>query len=334
MLLDSTGKKATGVLDVNVLTGEEVEQPADLVILRVGGLPSQQRPPAALVGHRQALRPSRPARGLVGANYCLSGGRRAHRGAIQLFFDDSGLQSLHRRRRAGRPWVDDFHYNQDFDRAKAGGYIGGAMDRGGRQQRPADQLLPGPARHPAMGLRIEAREVAKWYQGAVGYGERHRIGHAPPRQLPGTLDPTYKNRFGQPPWRMTFDFHENEQKMNRHSAEVIGQIGRAMNPTIMGNPNPRLTWNVVPYQSTHNTGGAVMGADPGAGARNKYLQSWDVTNLFVMGASRAFPHNSGYNPTGPGRRARLLGGGCHPRAVPRRIEDRWFDPRADPRPVV
>jgi gluconate 2-dehydrogenase alpha chain len=112
------------------------------------------------------------------------------------------------------------------------------------------------------------------------------------------LDPTYKNRFGQPLMRMTFDFKENEQKMNRHSAEVIGQIGRAMNPTIMGNPTPRLTWNVVPYQSTHNTGGAIMGTDPRTSALNKYLQSWDVPNVFVMGAS-AFPHNSGYNPTGP-----------------------------------
>jgi len=98
--------------------------------------------------------------------------------------------------------------------------------------------------------------------------------------------------------RMTFDFKENEQKMNRHSAAVIAEIGRAMNPTIMGNPAPRLTWSVVPYQSTHNTGGAIMGTDPGSSALNKYLQSWDVHNLFVMGAS-AFPHNSGYNPTGP-----------------------------------
>jgi gluconate 2-dehydrogenase alpha chain len=112
------------------------------------------------------------------------------------------------------------------------------------------------------------------------------------------LDPTYRNRFGQPLMRMTFDFKENEHKMYRHSAEVIGEIGRAMNPTIMGRPTPRLTWSVVPYQSTHNTGGAVMGADPGTSALNKYLQSWDVSNVFVMGAS-AFPHNSGYNPTGP-----------------------------------
>ena len=40
-----------------------------------------------------------------------------------------------------------------------------------------------------------------------------------------------------------------------------------------------------------------MGADPKTSALNRYLQSWDVPNLFVMGAS-AFPQNAGYNPTG------------------------------------
>ena len=56
-------------------------------------------------------------------------------------------------------------------------------------------------------------------------------------------------------------------------------------------------WDAVPYQSTHNTGGAVMGADPKTSAVNKYLQSWDVPNVFVVGAS-AFAHNAGLNPTG------------------------------------
>ena len=40
-----------------------------------------------------------------------------------------------------------------------------------------------------------------------------------------------------------------------------------------------------------------MGTDPKTSALNRYLQSWDVPNLFVMGAS-AFPQNAGYNPTG------------------------------------
>ena len=40
-----------------------------------------------------------------------------------------------------------------------------------------------------------------------------------------------------------------------------------------------------------------MGSDPKTSALNRYLQSWDIANLFVMGAT-AFPQNAGYNPTG------------------------------------
>jgi gluconate 2-dehydrogenase alpha chain len=55
-------------------------------------------------------------------------------------------------------------------------------------------------------------------------------------------------------------------------------------------------WSVVPYQTTHNTGGAIMGDSPATSVINKYLQSWDVSNVFSMGAG-AFPQNAGYNPT-------------------------------------
>jgi gluconate 2-dehydrogenase alpha chain len=57
------------------------------------------------------------------------------------------------------------------------------------------------------------------------------------------------------------------------------------------------SWSVVPYQTTHNTGGTIMGDNPSNSVVNKYLQSWDVSNLFITGAG-AFPQNAGYNPTG------------------------------------
>ena len=60
----------------------------------------------------------------------------------------------------------------------------------------------------------------------------------------------------------------------------------------------RESWTVVPYQSTHNTGGTIMGTSPGNSVVNKHCQSWDCHNLFVMGAS-VFGHNAAYNPTGP-----------------------------------
>ena len=39
-----------------------------------------------------------------------------------------------------------------------------------------------------------------------------------------------------------------------------------------------------------------MGEDPNTSVVNRYLQSWDAHNLWVVGAS-AYPQNGGYNPT-------------------------------------
>ena len=57
-------------------------------------------------------------------------------------------------------------------------------------------------------------------------------------------------------------------------------------------------YDIVPYQSTHNTGGTIMGTDPKTSVVNRYLQTWDAHNLFIMGAS-TFPQQPAYNPTGP-----------------------------------
>jgi gluconate 2-dehydrogenase alpha chain len=40
-----------------------------------------------------------------------------------------------------------------------------------------------------------------------------------------------------------------------------------------------------------------MGTDPSTSVVNRWLQSWDVHNVFVIGAS-AYPQNASYNPTG------------------------------------
>jgi gluconate 2-dehydrogenase alpha chain len=96
---------------------------------------------------------------------------------------------------------------------------------------------------------------------------------------------------------MTLDFRENEYRMSGFLTGKCEQIAKSIGPPKM-NVNRRTgKYNIVPYQSSHNTGGVVMGADPAASPVNKYLQSWDVPNVFVIGAS-AFPQNGGYNPTG------------------------------------
>jgi len=81
--------------------------------------------------------------------------------------------------------------------------------------------------------------------------------------------------------------------------QAAEKVAQAMKPEkyYVSVRKPGSHWDTRVYQSTHLTGGTIMGADPKTSVLNRYLQSWDVPNLFVMGAS-TFPYNMGYNPTG------------------------------------
>src|SRR5258708_19575097 len=83
--------------------------------------------------------------------------------------------------------------------------------------------------------------------------------------------------------------------MSIYITNKAAELGKAVGPSKM-NVNPRVgKYTIVPYQSTHNTGGAVMGSDPSTSAVNRYLQSWDVPNVFVVGAT-PFPQNGAHHP--------------------------------------
>src|SRR5262249_789195 len=91
----------------------------------------------------------------------------------------------------------------------------------------------------------------------------------------------------------------NEHKIGRHAAQVINDIAKSMNPTRLNEATARTQWTVVPYQSTHNTGGTIMGANSRDSALNKYLHTSDCHNLFLVRA-HGFPPNASDTRTGPG----------------------------------
>ena len=55
-------------------------------------------------------------------------------------------------------------------------------------------------------------------------------------------------------------------------------------------------YDVTRYQSTHVQGGTIMAPSPDRGVVNPYLQTWQIPNLFVLGAS-TFPNSGSANPT-------------------------------------
>jgi gluconate 2-dehydrogenase alpha chain len=283
---DKAAKKVTGVLFTDTRTGEEYEQPAGLVVLS-----------AYVFGNISLLlnsgigEPYDPvtSKGVVGKNYSY----QLSRLGVTLFFEDKFFNPF-----MGSPGtqmvMDDFN-GDNFDHSGLG-FLGGCKIQLGHADGRPISYRPIPPGTPRWGAAWK-KATAKWYQRAAritlsGSNYANRYNYI-------DLDPTYKDQLGRPLLRMTYNFVENDYKVGDYCMRIALDIARAMQPTMIGPPGLRRgDYDIVPYQSTHNTGGTIMGHDPKTSVVNRYLQSWDADNLFIMGAS-TFPQQSAYNPTGP-----------------------------------
>lgn len=110
------------------------------------------------------------------------------------------------------------------------------------------------------------------------------------------LDPSYKDHWGDPLLRFTLDWRENERKMADFGTAKAVEIGRTIGAKEINSFSGLRSYDAARYQSTHVQGGAVMGNSPDHSVVNSYLQHWQASNLFILGAS-SFPQNSASNPT-------------------------------------
>lgn len=110
------------------------------------------------------------------------------------------------------------------------------------------------------------------------------------------LDPTYKNGLGDPLLRLTLDWRDNERRMAEFATSKTVEIARAMGAKEVTSFPGLRSYDATRNQSTHIQGGTIMGSSPDRSVINPYLQHWQVSNLFVLGAS-AFPQNGSANPT-------------------------------------
>jgi len=291
VLLDSTKRKAVGVAYTDVATGEEYEQPAAIVALCAYAINNVH---LLLLSGIGAPYDPETRKGLVGRNYCYQPGG-AGGGGVTLFFEDKIFNPFMASGAFG-VMLDDFHGNPSFDRAGIGAVGGATLGAGINSGRPIG-YHPVPPGTPRWGAEWK-KAVAKWYLRAMAITVTGS--NMPSRYNHYDLDPTYKNAFGLPLMRLTYNFTDNDRKIMAFVGQKAAELGRSLNPSFMTAPGARTQgdYTIVPYQSTHNTGGAIMGRTPRDSVVNRYLQSWDVSNVFVVGAN-AFPHNSAYNPTGP-----------------------------------
>jgi gluconate 2-dehydrogenase alpha chain len=211
---------------------------------------------------------------------------------VNVFFDNDKYTNTFIGAGALGMGVDDFN-GDNFDHSNLGFIGGGYIALWTTNGRPIE-THPTPEGTPRWGAKwkkaVKDNYLHQCSVSTHGAVMSHRNNYL-------DLDPFYRDIHGRPLMRMTFDFTENEHRMSDYLTDRAAEIARAMDPREIKVNRRHGAYSIVPYQTTHNTGGTMMGSTPKDSVLNTYLQSWDVHNLFVMGAG-AFPQNPGYNPTG------------------------------------
>jgi gluconate 2-dehydrogenase alpha chain len=283
LIYDKPGRKVTGVAYTDLRTGEEYEQPANIVVLSSYVFSNTQALLLAGIGEPYDRA---SGKGLVGKNYCYQ-----FEAGAEAFFADKEWNPF--MGSAGTSaCIDDFN-GENFDHSGLG-FFGGGYINCGTASAPPINGRGVPHGTPRWGSDWK-RATVKWYHHFTRFNTQGSV--YANRENYMDLDPTYKDAFGRPLIRMTYNGTDNDHKMSRFLLTKVEAVIKAMNPTHYEmHPRPK-NFTIVPYQSTHNTGGTMMGADPKSSVVNRYLQAWDAHNLFIMGAS-VFPQQHGYNPTG------------------------------------
>ncbi len=297
-MIKNDGKSAQSILYYDGL-GNLQEQPADVIVL---GAFMFNNVRLLLNSKLGTPYDSTTATGVVGRNFCYQTGG----GGASGWFSN---EEFKRYMGAGALScaLDDFNAD-NFDHTGLGFLGGGSITVGSSGARPI-QALSVPPGTPAFGSEWKAA-VQKYYRRVVSVGFQ---GESPAYQMHSMdLDPHYRDQFGNPLLRLTFDWQPNERAMIAYAGTKTLGIMQEMLPNAThykGGPTPSgdvisggpgalpAHFDTTTYQSTHITGGAIMGADPDTSVVNNYLQMWDAQNVFVVGACN-FPQNAGFNPTG------------------------------------
>ncbi|GAB3063300.1 GMC family oxidoreductase [Salinicoccus sesuvii] len=273
--------QVTGVRYVDTRTGEEFIQPADVVVLtsyifnnykllRVSDIGEQYDPETQ--------------EGTLGRNYCYQ-----IFGSATGFFDEQfntfmGAGAL------GMAF-DDFN-GDNFDHTDLGFLHGGNMALTQTGSRPINSNTVRPGT-PSWGSEFKNDSIENFTRTLTVQGQGATSPH---RDNYLDIDETYNDVYGVPLVKLTYNYHDQDVERQKYLTERATEVMEEMGATEISSSGELTDYDIVPYQSTHNTGGTLMGDDPETSVVNNYLQHWDRDNLFVVGAGN-FAHNSGYNPT-------------------------------------
>ncbi|QQK76826.1 GMC family oxidoreductase [Salicibibacter cibarius] len=282
------GDQATGVLFTDLETGEEFEQPADIVVLTSYTFNNVRLLLLSEIGD-----PYDPetGEGVIGKNFTDHHGPDSSCAAIG-FFEDQKF-NLHMGAGALGIVYDDF-VGDNFDHTDED-FIHGGMVR--YQQGGANPMTNNEVPNGTPNWGREFKEKSLYYANR-SLVVNFMFNSMPYQDHYLDLDPTYTDSDGDPLIRMTYDFSDHDRSLFNFGIDLCVEMLEEMGADII-EPNEemdRFEVESTGFTFQHSSGGAIMGDSPDTSAVNNYLQMWDMDNLFVVGAS-AFPHFGAPNPT-------------------------------------
>ncbi|MGI7415768.1 GMC family oxidoreductase [Campylobacter jejuni] len=274
--------KVTGVKFVDTRTMKEYIQPADIVVLTSYMFNNAKLLMVSNIGEQYD---PKTAKGTLGRNYCY----QMNMGTTAFF--DEQFNTFMGSGALGTT-SDDFN-GDNFDHSREK-FLHGAMIYSVQLGTRPIQSAPLPAGAPTWGAEFKKALNYNFTRAITVAGQGASLPH---KNNYLSLDPTYKDAFGMPLLRLTYNFTDQDRALHKFITDKTAEVAKRMQGVKSIKKGAYLKdYSVVPYQSTHNTGGTTMGADRETSVVNTYLQHWDADNLFVVGAGN-FQHNSGYNPT-------------------------------------
>ncbi len=263
---------ASGVSYIDKATGKSREVKARSVMVACGTLETTRL--LLLSGIANSS-------GMVGKNFMehLDVGAQAY--FPELFWKDreagDGIGGSH----IVIPWFGYFRPNEKRDFVR------------GFQIEPSSRIRMRPDKNakniPGFGSQFK-REVRKWTGARVILAAHGEMLPSPKKFV--ELDPNVKDKWGIPVIRIHHPLEENDDNMYkyiRRTYEEIFTAARAIEVRLPKEPDS-------PGHSIHELGAAHMGSDAKTSVLNRFNQSWDVKNLFVIDAA-AFTSATHKNPT-------------------------------------
>lgn len=268
--------RATGVLYVDMRTGFEYEQPADVVVVAGYTLSNTKLMLLSEIGEPYD---PKTGQGVIGKNSC---GLSSAGGSAVGFFEKEKFNLAMGSGALGATFSDLDSDNIDNRELN---FIGGAIAEIRQRGAGAIGFNPVPKGTPSWGKEFK--------QKSLHYANRTlSVGFMAPtfgwKFNYMDLDPNYTDIFNDPLLRVTHSVTDQDRHLIEFTSEKAAEIMEEMGADIIEKSAPPKKWS---YRQGYGetSGGVIMGPNSETAAVNNYSQCWTMENLFVIGAS-ALPH--------------------------------------------